>query len=305
MSTINSDNSLVSLLIIADIEGSTGCLSRSDAQLFNDGWVRACVELTNDLNAIAAKLFDSGLVKRIRVKDFHRSGFNIFADRLDARVELSQGYEAAPVIGIGDCSGFDLLFLVGLHAASGSEGFLPHTLTSRFAAIKFNDRLLTEAELFAASVAGFGLKPAFFSGEETACRQVLKVMPWLKTSSVEKPLSEPVEFLRSKMQQQAILALKADQARLFAGNEAGKIEISFREGATAAARIARLWQLEQQHEKIVFAVDNLNQAYLRLIEIAYLTPFWAKRLRPGLKLFNLWGRLAHFWAKRRRNKLKL
>lgn len=289
-----------SVLIIADIEGSTGCGQPSDSQLFNDGWVRACIDLTFDINAIVEKLFATGSVARIKVKDFHRTGFNIFANQLDDRVELSQGYACGPVVGIGDCSGFDSLFLVGLHAASGSEGFLPHTLTSRFSAIRFNGRLLTEAELFSASVAESGVKTVFFSGEGLACQQALGAMPWLKTYAVDKPLRLPKERLREEMAAQAVEALEAGVGQIFTGSESGTVEVLFRDGVDVAAKAAKAWGLVCKDNKVSFNVDNLNQAYRQLIEIAYLTPFWNRHLKMGLKFFNFWGRLTHAWARRRR-----
>ena len=293
-----------SILILADIEGSTGCRSRADSQLFNDGWVNACVQMTQDLNAVISALKTHNSVGRIRVKDFHRTGFNIFADLLDKRAELSQGYDSDPVIGIGDCRGFDLLFMVGLHAASGTEGFLPHTLTSKFEAIKFHHRPVTEAELFSASVASSGIKPVFFSGCPQACIQAKAAIPWLKTVEIDKNEPANPEKQRQKLAQKALEAIRCahTEAKVFDCKGSGQLEITLREDV--AKKIARRWKLELIQNQAVFSVENLNDAYQRLIELAYLTPFWAKNLAWGLRFFNLWGRLCHFWALKRRGSLQ-
>jgi D-aminopeptidase len=296
---------MLSVLIIADIEGSTGCERPSDSKLFNDGWVKACVDLTIDINTIVGAIFATGKVGRVRVKDFHRTGFNIFADQLDKRIDLSQGYDCGPIVGIGDCAGFDLLFLTGLHAASGSKGFIPHTLTSRFSAIRFNGRLITEAELFSASVAKAGLQPVFFSGESLACQQALMVMPWLQTFAIDKPLSMPKNQLRSGMAARAVEAIESGVGQVYSGAESGQVEVFFRDGKEAAKKAGKTWGLDWKEDSVSFSVDNLNQAYRHLIEMAYLTPFWNRHLKMGLKLFNFWGRLTHVWAKRRRKVLQL
>ena len=46
-----------------------------------------------------------------------------------------------------------------MHAASGSDGFLALTLTSRIARLEVNQRLLAKIELFAASLAPWKIRP--------------------------------------------------------------------------------------------------------------------------------------------------
>ncbi len=299
---MSTTSSAKSILIIADIEGSSGCLNKADSQLFNDGWVRACIDLTLDLNAIIAAIKATGKVARVKVKDFHRTGFNIFADLLDSRAELSQGYQAEPVMGIGDCSGFDLLFLVGLHAASGTDGFLAHTLTSRFAELKADGRPLTEAELFAVSVAGYGLKPAFFSGCPQACRQAGDVMPWLTCVEVPKNDCESRERVRDKLYAGAVKALNEETPQIFSPPGMVNVELKMRDGARAAEKLAKLWKLQVSDDKLKFSAENLQEVYRVLINLAYLTPFWRKNLNAGLGFFNFWGRITHLWARFRRKK---
>jgi D-aminopeptidase len=291
-----------SVLIIADIEGSTGCSCKSDSQLFNNGWVKACVELTHDLNAIVDALLKSGRVDKIRIKDFHRTGFNIFSDILDKNVELSQGYEAEPVTGIGDCKGFDLLYLVGLHAASGTDGFLPHTLTSKFSAVKLNDQPLSEAELFSASVAKYGLKPVFFSGCGTACQQARSALGKIKTVEVAKPLEDSAEQTRSLLAKKALEALDSPDAATYFPEGEFKVEVTMRDGDKVAETLGRIWELPYEENRVFFHCNNLQQAYDQLIKLAYLKPFYARHLKVSLRLFNLWGRLNYLWARQRARK---
>ncbi len=301
---------MTAILILADIEGSTACLRREDAQLFNDGWVRACAGLTLDLNAICLGLQKAGAT-RIRIKDFHRTGYNIFKDMLIDGVELDQGYKSGPAIGIGAVRGYDLLMMVGLHAASGTPGFLPHTLTSKVAAIEVNDHPLCEAELFASSVAEFGLRPAFFSGCQEACAQAAWIIPGLAVCEVEKPLIEPVTQIRKRLAEKAAEALttfnsdpnRLPQPYLPAGPFDARI--TMRDGAAEAQKLRKRWSLHGSDEMIEFSAPDMNALYWQLIRIVYLTPTICRHLEISLRAANLAGKIAHLWAHRRRRQISL
>lgn len=287
-----------SVLIIADIEGSTGCAQVSDSRLFNDGWVKACLELSLDLEAVCNALLAHG-VPRIRIKDFHRTGFNIFRELIPEQVEIDQGYRSGPVIGIGDPAGFDLLMMIGMHAASGTNGFLPHTLTSKFASIIVNGKSLTEAELFAASVAPSGLVPVFFSGCQIACDQAKSVLPGLDCFAVNKPVSEPLEELRSKLAQAAVKALGNPTSSVFCPSGPFMATITMRDGEKAAQKLRKRWKFEGAGSQICVPAPSMIELYWKLVKLAYLTPATATFIEPSLGLANLWGRLTLTWSRRR------
>jgi hypothetical protein len=75
------------ILIIADIEGSSGCLDYEASSFMGRGWPRACLEMSLDINAVVAALFDAG-VQHVFVKDFHRTGYNLFPHYIDPRATL-------------------------------------------------------------------------------------------------------------------------------------------------------------------------------------------------------------------------
>jgi D-aminopeptidase len=294
---------MTAVLILADIEGSTGCSCREDAQLFTDGWVRACLNQTQDINLICQLLKEHGAT-RIRVKDFHRTGYNIFGHLLTPGVELDQGFCSRPVPGIGDVTGFDLLMMTGMHVASGCEGFLPHTLTSRFALIEVNGRPLCEAELFASSVARVGLRPVFFSGCPQACAQAKNAITGLNVYPVEKPLVELAGNARRKQAAAAALALKEAMrdslsSAPYLPSGPFNTRIIMRDGAAAAKRLRKRWQLSGKNEMIEFVADDMATLYWQLIKLAYLTPGSYRFLNIALKAANLMGYLAHIWARNR------
>ena len=79
-----------SILIISDIEGSSGCWNYQASSFMTKQWRQACIEMTQDVNEVVKALFEAG-VKRIRVKDFHRTGYNILPERVDPRAEIISG----------------------------------------------------------------------------------------------------------------------------------------------------------------------------------------------------------------------
>jgi D-amino peptidase len=173
------------LLIVADIEGSSGCLSREASVLKTDAWALACRELSLDLGAVVSALFSAG-AERILVKDFHRSGYNILRDFIDPRAELLLGYRNGSVPGMGSPRGFDAALFIGMHAASGTEGFLAHTMTSRIAKLEIEGKPVTELELFASALAVEGIRPLFFSACPIACAQAETALPGIQTWPIEK-----------------------------------------------------------------------------------------------------------------------
>lgn len=112
--------------------------------------------------------------------------------------------------GLGDPTDADAVMMIGMHAASGTPGFLPHTLTSRLASVRVNGRPLAEVELFSASLAPFGIRPIFFSGCPVACAQARERIPGIHTVAIDKKV--PPESLdtmgwRRKLARRAVGAL--------------------------------------------------------------------------------------------------
>ncbi|MDD2997611.1 MAG: M55 family metallopeptidase [Candidatus Riflebacteria bacterium] len=287
-----------SVYIIADIEGSTGCLCAQDARLLNDGWVRACVELSRDVDLIARRLLDNG-VERVRVKDFHRTGYNIFRKFVDSRVEIDQGYRAGPIPGIGKADGFDCLMMVGMHAASGTNGFIPHTLTSKFASVEVNGCLITEAELFASSVAEAGLVPLFFSGCPVACAQAAAAIPNLHTFALEKPLVSSPQTLREAMAESASMAMRNVAGNVYRPAGPFSTIVRMRDGNAAALKMRKRWKLDGDGDTVYFKTADIRQLYCQLIRLAYLNPVSESFLDLSLKTANLAGLLLQAWARYR------
>ena len=173
------------VLIVADIEGSSGCWDYQASSFRTPEWARACVDMTRDVATVVDALFRAG-VDRVTIKDFHRTGYNLLSGVIDSRAEIIYGYRSGPVPGFGDPGGAEAVIFTGMHAASGSNGFLAHTLTSRIARLEVNGNLVAEVELFSSVLAQHGIRPIFFSGCPVACGQAAAVVNQIVTYPIEK-----------------------------------------------------------------------------------------------------------------------
>jgi D-aminopeptidase len=289
------------ILIIADLEGSSGCWSYRASAFLTDEWCRACLEMSRDLNRVVRALFDAG-VKRVIIKDFHRTGYNMFPELIDARATLISGYRRGPIPGIGNPMDARAVMFLGMHAASGSGGFLAHTLTSRIARLEVNQRLLAEIELFAASLAPWKIRPIFFSGCPVACNQAAAVVENINCFPIDKSRGSgnfDSSTWRSALAQAAVKSLSNYKTKPYEPVGPFDARVTMRDGEAEAARLARRWKFEQAGAQIRIRSASIHQLYLELIRLCYLTPAIEKVLPLALAAFNLKGRIGIIRARRR------
>lgn len=286
------------ILIIADIEGSSGCFDYPSASFMGKGWPRACREMSLDINAVVVALFTAG-VQQVYVKDFHRTGYNLLPHYIDPRAILMQGYSKEPVPGIGNPPDATGILMVGMHAPSGAKGFLPHTLTSRISRLMVNGQLMTEAQLFSASLAPFGMAPLFFTGCPVACRYAAAAIPGISCLAIDKLGGHPFDAVswRKELAFLAVKAIKTPQSRVY--NPPGPFHavVTLGDGKKAARAIAVRWGIVRKGTDLHLYALTLLELYGMLIRLAYLTPPFTQRLLPlVLPLYNLMGKMGRLWA---------
>lgn len=287
------------VLIIADIEGSSGCWSYRASSFRTKEWARACLGMTRDVNAVVQALADGG-VEYIRVKDFHRTGYNLIPELIDSRAKVIHGYRAGPVPGIGDPGDVDAAMFIGMHAASGTSGFLAHTLTSRIAKLEINGEPLPEINLFAASLAPQGIHPIFFSGCQVACSQARDSIPNISVYPIDKSAGQRrfnIANWRSGLQKAAVNALGNNLTVPYVPTGPINVVVKMRDGAAAAKKIAARWGLTCREDQIIFNADDMHDVYLHLIRICYLTPAIEKTMPLGLWLYNVLGWFGLAWVR--------
>jgi D-amino peptidase len=291
------------ILMIADIEGSSGCWNYEASSFMTEPWCHACVEMSRDVNAVGRALLKAG-VERIRVKDFHRTGFNLLPELIDSRITIGSGYDRKPIPGIGDPGNAEAVVFLGMHAASGTDGFLSHTLTSRIEYLIVNGRPLAEVELFSASLAPWGIRPIFFSGCPTACRQSqqaianINVYPIDKSSGAE---NFDVAEWRAGLVRSAVESLTNHSTAPYTPAGPFNAVIQMRDGKKAAHRMAKRWGFSRRDNQIFINTNSMRTLYLNLIRLCYLTPMIERILPVSLLIYNLWGRAGRAWLRRKLN----
>lgn len=269
------------IIILADIEGSSGCFDRAGAQWLTQPWIQACRDMTLDIRAVVEALASIGEL-RVTVADFHRTAFNLFADALPAWVRLRQGYRAGVVPGIGNPPAVDRAFFLGMHAASGTDGVLAHTLTSKFLQLTVNGRPLAEIELFAGSLGACGIRPALFSGCPMACEQARERIPGMPLCPVPaRPLSEKAKAAwRCQLAEAAIAAAQTPLS------EQSILPPPYQ--PTGPFRVRYRWA--GADSDVTFTTTDFAGLYDRLLEIAYYPGLPTGFLPLGLRLYKLLGR---------------
>lgn len=283
-----------SIQVIADIEGSSGCLSRDASSFMTEAWFRACVEMTRDVNVVVTALFAAG-VERITVHDFHRTGYNLLPERIDPRARVFSGYRQGPVPGIGDPGDAEAVMFLGMHAASGTDGFLSHTLTSRIKRLEVNGRPLAEVELFSGSLASYGVRPLFFSGCPVACAQATQAISNIDVYPIDKTVG-PRRFdgdaWRRGLAGAAVASLDNISTAPYNPRGPLKAVITMRDGEGPARTLARRWGFRCDGPHVFIRASDIRGLYDDLIRLCYLTPLVEKIAPFMLFWYRLKGRVA-------------
>jgi D-aminopeptidase len=220
---------------------------------------------------------------------------------IDRRARIVCGYRRGAVPGLGDPEDADALMMVGMHAASGTDGFLPHTLTSRLASLMVNGRPLAEVELFAAALAPFGIPPLLFSGCPAACTQAEERIAGIDTFPIDKSiLPEDLDARRWRkgLARAAVSSLSNHSVAPYCPDGPCKAVVTIRDGAAAAAKMADPWEFQRTGDKVFIDAPDIHRLYDHLIRLCYLSPLAEKTLPFSLMLFNGIGWLGRLWVRR-------
>jgi D-aminopeptidase len=296
----NPISKIKNVLIIADIEGSSGCWNYRASSLMTPEWARACVAMTHDVRAVVNALFKAG-VEHVAVKDFHRTGYNLLPEMINANSEIIHGYRRGPVPGLGDPGQAQAVIFMGMHAASGTDGFLAHTLTSRIARLEVNGKPMAEIELFASALAPFGIRPIFFSGCPVACEQAEAVIDNISRYPIDKRTGVEnfdTGVWRSGLARSVVESLENDLSVPYQPDGPMQARVTMRDGEATARKIAKRWKLDFQNDRILINAAHVRELYNALIRICYLTPLLEKMLPGCLFAYNLWGRIGLSWVRR-------
>jgi len=299
-------NSFKSVLIIADIEGSSGCWGRRAAKSMTEEWYVASVEMTRDVSAVVTGLLETG-VRKVTVHDFHRTGYNLLPEYIDSRARVLSGYRHGPVPGIGDPDDAEAALFLGMHAASGSNAFLSHTFTSRIQQLEVNGEAMSEVELFSASLAPYGVRPIFFSGCPVACTQAQRAIKGINCYPIDKTVGQQrfdVDAWRAGLKSAAIKSLNNVGMEPHLPTGPFKAVVTMRDGEKPAQKIARRWGFDCKGASISLDALDFNELYRDLIRLCYLTPLTEKIVPLALLWYRLYGYFGLAMVRRHTKRLR-
>jgi D-amino peptidase len=203
------------VLLIHDMEGLAG---QDDPYTILYGHPQYALGqrlLVADVNAVIEGLFAGGAASVV-VADGHGSGnpdSDIPVELLDARAKLiSRPQPFDTYLDLATTGDFDAVVVVGMHAKSGSSGFISHTYTIGMQLL-IGGRSITETELVGLLYGRAGIPVIFASGDDRLAID-LQTMPWLKYVTTKKATSAataelfPVAAVHAEMRKQASLAAK-------------------------------------------------------------------------------------------------
>ncbi len=168
-----------------------------------------------DVNAVIEGLFEGG-ADVVHVVDGHGSGNphpDLPPERLDSRAQhilRDASFDAyADLTGAGL---YDAVAVVGMHAKTGSAGFISHTMYLG-TKLRLNGAWVTETEVVAYSWGRVGVPVIFASGDDVLARD-LDTMPWIEYVTVKKAEGadgaelRPAEEVAAQMRESARRAIQ-------------------------------------------------------------------------------------------------
>ena len=166
------------LLIVADIEGVAGVVTRQQCIPGNSEYQNARQLMAEEVNAVVRGATAAGATD-IVVVDSHGSMTNIQPDMLESNARLVSGKprQFGMIDGIQFAS-FDAVMMVGAHCSAGNYGVLAHTINSRaFLKIEVNGQVMGEVDLYGGVAAEHGVPMVLVSGDHLLKEHVGDAFP--------------------------------------------------------------------------------------------------------------------------------
>ncbi|MCX7918023.1 MAG: M55 family metallopeptidase [bacterium] len=198
------------IFIATDLEGISGLCSE-DQTFSSTGreYELARKYMAEDVNAAVEGALSVAQNAQVIVNDGHGRGYNMFIQDLHPAVELFSG-ELRQFGLDGLDKSVDLMFLIGYHAMSGSEGLLNHSMSSRtISRIWVNGKEIGEIFLSAAIAGEFGVPVGLVTGDTIAVKEAQQLLGHIETVAVKEPVARqsakllPVELARNRIREAA------------------------------------------------------------------------------------------------------
>jgi D-amino peptidase len=174
------------IYIMVDMEGISGIVLSAhvmeNERLYFDHGRKY---MTWDVNACVEGCIKGGATKVV-VRDAHGTGYNLIWEELNPNAEYIQGTGTKTRM----VEGFDGVILLGYHSMGGTiNGVLEHTMSSKnWQNFWMNGVKCGEIAIDAAIAGDYGVPVIMVSGDDKACREAKRFLPWVITAQVKKGL---------------------------------------------------------------------------------------------------------------------
>jgi D-amino peptidase len=200
------------VLISADMEGVAGITHLKQVLRDSSEFAEACRLMTAEVVA-ACEGAAAGGASSILVNDSHADMRNIDPEALPQGVRLIRG-NVKPWSMSQGVEGCDAIAFLGYHApAATTAGILDHTYSSATVhEVSLNGETLSEARLNAAVAGSFGVPAIFLSGDQSACADAERFLPWVRRVEVKHAIGRAAAVCLSPQDARAAIARTMQEA---------------------------------------------------------------------------------------------
>jgi len=258
-------------LIWSDMEGPSGI--DSEEMLYNPELYRtAKTYATQDVNAAIRGIRKADAQAKIDIFDGHGMGGNLIKEELEYDCTLLGGGWMTRFLGIiksGDVAEYDVVLLLGQHAAEGTvDGFMSHTNTGD-TALRVNGNDAGEAPQLAWLFGHFNIPVVLVVGDEAVVREVNALLSGIYTVSVKKAITRSNAACISVKEAQRLIEEASYKAirnlkifKPYRVSSPVRIEILYSEKqmASTAARFPRTERIGEK--QVTYIADDYLEGWL-------------------------------------------
>jgi D-amino peptidase len=179
----------MNLLISVDMEGIAGVVLDEHTSSSHPEYGRFRKLMTGEVNAAIEGALAAG-AGPILVVDSHGSMTNVLIEELDPAAELVSGHLRPYGMMEGIGPDVDAVFLVGYHAASGTQAAtLEHTWSGRVVELRLNGQAVGETGFNAALAGAYGVPVVLVTGDQAVTEEARALLGPVETVAVKQAVT--------------------------------------------------------------------------------------------------------------------
>lgn len=256
----------VRVYISADLEGISGIVSWSQQE---NPSLEARRLMTEEVNAAIRGALAGGATE-IVVNDAHDTMCNLIPGELHPEALLIQGRTKPWLMMEGLDRDFDLVFLVGYHAAGGlGTGTMAHSFSSRsLLEVRINGQLCGEATVNAGLAGSLGVPVGLVTGDEAVAREVAAWPTPPRMAQVKRSIGRcaacslhpaKAQELIENMAREAVTHCRDYQPVVF--GEPANLQVSFLEPGTADMVTLVPGVTRKGPQTVIYQARNYQELY--------------------------------------------